>query len=316
MNILMNLKSFLPSFLDASIDAAIASYEWVGRGDKIAADDVATNAMRERLKKSRINAEVMVGEGEMDKAPMLYNGERFGLDNLDIEKIDIAVDPLEGTNLCATGANGAMTVIGFAKSGGILRCPDIYMEKLVVSAGYEIHVSMKNSFEENLVNLSSAKRCKLSEIKIILLNRPRHEHLVKKARQLGCKVTLISDGDISAVLSVLLGSHDIYVGSGGAPEGILCAIAAKALNGDMETKLIFSSEDEKEAGKKYGIIDFNKIYRANDMVKGESYFIASGVTNGEICDGVVCDDEAYEVESLIFSSKDKEMQTINTMRRR
>jgi fructose-1,6-bisphosphatase II len=310
----MNLKSFLPSFLDASIDAAISSYEWVGRGDKIAADDVATNAMRERLKKSKINATVVVGEGEMDKAPMLFNGEKFGENNLDVEKIDIAVDPLEGTNLCATGANGAMTVIAFAKENAILRCPDIYMEKLVVSPGYEIHVDMKNSFEENLVNLCAAKRCKLSELKVILLNRPRHESLIKKARQLGCKITLISDGDISAVLSVLLESQDIYVGSGGAPEGILSAIAAKTLNGDIQGRLLFSNDEEKEVGKKYGIINFDKIYRANDMVKGESYLIASGVTNGEVCDGVVSDDHAYEVESLIFSSKDKEMQTINTMR--
>ena len=310
----MNLKSFLPYFLDASIDAAIASYELIGRGDKIAADDFATNAMRERLRKSKINAEVVVGEGEMDKAPMLFNGEKFGENNLDIKKIDIAVDPLEGTNLCATGANGAMTVIAFAKKGAILRCPDIYMEKLVVSPGYEIHVDMKNSFEENLVNLSTAKKCKLSELKIILLNRPRHQHLINKARQLGCKVTLISDGDISAVLSVLLGSQDIYVGSGGAPEGILCAVAAKTLGGNIQAKLIFSNNEEKEMGKKYGILDFDKIYRANDMIQGESYFVASGVTNGEICDGVVCDESAYEIESIIFSSQDREMQTINTMR--
>lgn len=125
---------------------------------------------------------------------------------------------------------------------------------------------------------------------------------------------MISDGDISAVLSVLLGSQDIYVGSGGAPEGILCAVAAKTLNGDIQAKLIFSNDEEKEAGKKYGIMDFDRIYRVNDMIKGESYFVASGVTNGEICDGVVYDGNAYEVESLIFSSKDKEVQTINTVR--
>lgn len=312
----MNLKSFLPIFLDSSINAAIASYEWIGRGDKIAADGVATNAMREVLKKSQINGEIVVGEGEMDKAPMLFNGEKFGENHVHLPKIDIAVDPLEGTNLCANGANGAMTVIAYANTGSILRCPDIYMEKLVVSPGFEIHVDLDHSFEENLLSLASAKQCKLSELKVIMLNRERHQHFLKKARQLGCKVTLITDGDISAVLSVLLGVHDIYVGSGGAPEGILTAVAAKTLNGDIQAKLLFSSDEEKEMGKKFGILDFDKKYRVSDMIKGESYFIASGVTNGEICDGVISDDSAYEVESLVFSSETHEMQTINTTRYR
>jgi len=310
----MNVQFALPYFLDASISAAIQSFEWVGRGDKIAADNVATNSMREILKASSINAEVVVGEGEMDEAPMLFNGERFGENNLHLPKLDIAVDPLEGTNLCATGANGAMTVIAYAKEGKILRCPDMYMEKLVVSPGYEMYVNIDHSIEENLINLASAKECKLSELRVILLNRERHNHLIKKARQLGCKVILISDGDISAVLSVLLGINDIYLGSGGAPEGILCAIPAIALNGNIQGKLIFENDEQKEAGKKYGIIDFNKKYHAHDMVDGESYFVATGVTNGDSLQGVIFHGDSYETESLVFSSKNREMQTINTIR--
>ena len=307
----LTLDMFLPAFLEASKLAAIACYHWIGRGDKISADDAATTAMRNVLKNHNLNCKVVIGEGEMDEAPMLYIGEKFCSDE-DLLCLDVAVDPLEGTTLCAKSMPGAMTVIAFAEQGGILNCPDIYMNKLVVTPGFCDVIDLDFSLERNLLNLADAKECKMSDLKIIILDRDRHQEMIKKARLLGVKVVLISDGDIAAVLSVLLGFNDMYIGSGGAPEGILSAVAVKAFKGEMYSRLIFNNEEEKIRAKEFGIFDLNKKYCVNDLIKKEGYFIASGVTKGDILDGVSEESGLYEVSSLILSTKNHEMQMINS----
>jgi len=311
MNKNLTLDMFLPAFLEASKRAAIACHHWIGRGDKIAADDAATTAMRNVLKNHYLNCKVVIGEGEMDGAPMLYIGEKF-CSNEDLLCLDVAVDPLEGTNLCAKAMPGAMTVIAFAEQGGILNCPDIYMDKLVVTPGFFDAVDLDFPLERNLLNLANAKECKISDLKIIILERDRHQEIIKKARLLGAKVVLISDGDIAAVLSVLLGFNDMYIGSGGAPEGVLSAIAVKSFKGEMHSRLIFNTEEEKIRAKEFGITDLNKKYCVSDLIKKEGYFIASGVTKGDILEGVSEESGLYEVSSLILSTKHHEMQMINS----
>jgi fructose-1,6-bisphosphatase II len=296
------LEMFLPSFIKASEEAAIATSSWIGKGDKIAADKAATDAMRAVLKNSPINGIVVIGEGEMDEAPMLYNGEEFFYSDL-LPKLDIAVDPLEGTNLCAKNMPGAMTSIAFAPEGSILRCPDMYMEKLVVTPSCSHVVNLNQSLEENLIKLAEAKNSETSALRMIILDRERHKSYINTARKLNVSVTLLSDGDIGAVISVLLGNHDIYCGSGGAPEGVLGCFAVKALKGEMYGKLIFENEVQKTQAREYGITDFNKQYSSDDMIRSDGYLILSGVTSGDVLKGVEISKEHVNVNSLVFSTK-------------
>ena len=315
----INIENSLLHFINASQLAAIACYEHIGTGDKIKSDEAATTAMRHALNNSPINAKVVIGEGEMDEAPMLYIDERLGLlsnlSSLDSD-IDIAVDPLEGTNLCANNFPGAMTTISFGRSGSIFAAPDIYMQKLIVSPGYCQFVTLENNIQTNIQLLANAKGCQAKDIKIIMLDRERHKNCIKNARALGAKVTLITDGDIGASLNVLLGKADIYWGSGGGPEGVLSACAAKGFeNGNMFGKLLPSSEAEKERLRvKFGISDYNKVYNIDDMVQDDCYFIASGVTNGDILKGVSLDhgERTWSVQTLVISSKSKSRHLINS----
>ena len=308
----MDLEYFVSDFLKASKLAAIASAKWIGKGNKIKADDAATSAMRNVLQKANINCKVVVGEGELDEAPMLHVGEKF-CNNTEFQMLDIAVDPLEGTNLCAKGMPGAMTVIAFAKAGDILNCPEVYMEKFVVTpAASDADLEMDYPLEKNLLNIAEAKDCKISDLRVIMLDRERHHSQIDKIRMLGAKVILISDGDIGAVLSVLLGTNDLYIGSGGSPEGILSAIAAKTFKAKMQARLLFNTEEEKEKAKQFGIVKLDKKYSVNDMIKGDGYFIASGVTKGEIFEGVSVENGLYELDSMILSTKNHEMQMIQS----
>jgi fructose-1,6-bisphosphatase class II len=308
----MELEFFVSDFLKASKQAALACNKWIGRGDKIAADDAATTAMRTVLRKGHLNCEIIVGEGELDEAPMLYIGEKFN-NKTDLPLLDVAVDPLEGTNLCAKAMPGAMTVIAFANQGSILRCPEVYMEKFVVSPEFsDADLDIDYPLEKNLLNLAEEKCCKISDLRIVMLERDRHKDLLAKIRILGAKAILISDGDVGAVLSVLMGINDLYIGSGGSPEGILSAIAVKTFKGKMQARLLFNTEIEKEKAAKFGITNLNKKYSVNDMIKGDGYFIASGVTKGEILEGVSYSNGLYEINSLILSTKNNEMQMITS----
>lgn len=306
---MQELESFLPYFIQASEEAAIACYNWIGRGDKIAADDAAVIAMRNKLNQSPINGRIVIGEGELDEAPMLFINEQLGKDKNALA-IDIAVDPLEGTNLCAYGYPGAMTAIAYAQAGDILNCPDIYMEKLIVAPRYAHLVDIDESVEVILNKIASAKNSTIKDLRVIILNRLRHQTKIDAIRACGAKVILIEDGDIAGVLSVISGINDIYMGSGGAPEGVLAAAAIAAYNGDLSVKLIFRNEEEKEKAKKCGIKDFGKTYNLKDLIKGEVYYISTGITSGDVLQGVKINKDFIETETLVISSKYKTISKI------
>jgi fructose-1,6-bisphosphatase II len=274
--------------------------------------------MRLVLNKAPFSSFVKIGEGEMDEAPMLFRGEKLGLNSFDeLNYIEIGVDPLEGTNLCANGYNGAMTTICFSEKDSIIECPDIYMEKLIVSNGHSSVVSIENTIEENLSNLSKSLKKEISDLKIIMLNRPRHQEKIDKARKLGAKVFLINDGDIGASLNVFLGLAHMYCGSGGAPEGVLSAACAKSfIGGEFFGKLIIKTDEEAEKAKQCGIYDFDKIYKSSDLIKKDCFFLASAVTNNEFTNGVefIKNKNLIKTETMVLSSKNKSYQIIKSFK--
>lgn len=293
--------------------AALAAYKLVGLGDEKKADQVAVDAMRTVLNSMEINGTIVIGEGERDKAPMLYVGEKVGTGNG--PEIDIAVDPLEGTTICAHYKQSAMSVLAAAKKGDFLHAPDIYMEKIAIGKDLPIGVvSLKNSVEKNFDNLAQAKKCEVNDLTVTILKRERHNNLILKIRKLGARVKLIDDGDIAAIVSLINGSHDIYIGIGGAPEGVLAAAALSSIGGQMEGRLIFDTHQSKERAKILNIDDLEKIYSIKDMVKGESVFIATGVTSGELVDGVKFGYNICSTSSLIMlHNKVIKLQTIQNL---
>lgn len=278
--------------------AALAAYKSVGFGDEKKADQVAVDAMRTVLNSMEINGTIVIGEGERDEAPMLYIGEKVGTGSG--TEIDIAVDPLEGTTICAHYKQGAMSVLAATKRGNFLHAPDVYMEKVAVGKNLpEGVVSLKNSIEKNLNNLAQAKECKVSDLTVTILKRERHNELIAKIRRLGAKIKLIDDGDIAAVVSLINGNHDMYIGTGGAPEGVLAAAALSSIGGQMEGRLIFDMNQLKERAKSLNIDYPEKIYTIKNMARGESVFIATGVTSGELVDGVKFSHNVCSTSSLI-----------------
>ncbi|KLT22887.1 frusctose-1,6-bisphosphatase, class II [Wolbachia endosymbiont of Armadillidium vulgare str. wVulC] len=276
--------------------AASAAHKLAGLGNEKKADQVAVDAMRKVLNYMEINGTIVIGEGERDEAPMLYIGEKVGTGSG--PEIDIAVDPLEGTTICAHYKQGAMSVLAATKKGNFLHAPDVYMEKIAVVP--EGVVSLKNSIEKNLDNLAKAKKCKVNDLTVTILNRERHDELILKIRNLGAKIKLIDDGDVAAVVSLINGNHDMYIGTGGAPEGVLAAAALSSIGGQMEGRLIFDTDQLKERAKSLNIHDPEKIYTIKDMVRGESVFIATGVTSGEFVDGVKFSQDICLTHSLII----------------
>ncbi|WP_168464884.1 class II fructose-bisphosphatase [Wolbachia endosymbiont of Ctenocephalides felis wCfeT] len=289
--------------------AALAAYKLAGLGDEKRADQVAVDAMRTELNSMEIDGTIVIGEGERDSAPMLYIGERVGTGSG--HGIDIAVDPLEGTTICAHYKQGAMSVLAAAKKGNFLHAPDVYMEKIAVGKNLpEGVVSLKNSVEENLNSLAKAKGCKISDLIVTILKRDRHNELITKIKNLGARIKLIDDGDVAAVVSLINGNHDMYIGIGGAPEGVLAAAALSSIGGQMEGKLIFDTDRLKERAKSLSIHDTEKIYAIQDMARGESVFIATGVTNGELVDGIKFSQGSCSISSLvILPSKVIKIQT-------
>ncbi|NSM56764.1 class II fructose-bisphosphatase [Wolbachia endosymbiont of Atemnus politus] len=294
--------------------AALAAHKLVGSGDEKKADQVAVDAMRTVLNSMEINGTIVIGEGERDEAPMLYIGEKVGTGNG--PEIDIAVDPLEGTTICAHYKQGAMSVLAATKKGNFLHAPDVYMEKIAIGKNLpEGVVSLKNSVEKNLDNLAQAKKCKINDLVVTVLKRERHNELIEKIRKLGAKIKLIDDGDVAAVISLVSGNHDMYIGTGGAPEGVLAAAALSSIGGQMEGKLIFDTDQLKERAKNLNIHDPEKIYTVKDMARGESVFIATGVTSGELVDGVKFSHNTYSTNSLIIlPNKLIKLQTMQNLR--
>ncbi len=267
--------------------AALAVSPAIGRGDEKKADQLAVSAMRHTLNILDIQGEVVIGEGERDEAPMLYIGEKVG--NGHGAKVDIALDPLEGTSITAHGGNNALAVIAMAEAGGFLNAPDVYMDKIAVGADLpDGVVDIDAPVATNLKNLAKAKGAELEDLQVCILERPRHEELIAKVRETGARIMLIGDGDISAVIATSRPESgiDMYVGIGGAPEGVLAAAALQCIGGQMQGRLIFRNNDEKARAAKLGITDLNRKYSLNDLAHGDVLLAATGVTDGTILRGV------------------------------
>lgn len=283
--------------------AALAASKLMGRGDEKAADQAAVDAMRTTLNSLAIEGTVVIGEGERDEAPMLYIGEKVGSGG---PKIDIALDPLEGTTITAKGLPNSLAVMAMAEHGGFLNAPDVYMEKIAVGGGLpEGIVDLDKSVAQNLNDLAKAKKLDVNDLVVCILDRPRHSELIAKVREAGARIMLIGDGDVSGVIATSTGDSgiDIYMGSGGAPEGVLAAAALRAIGGQIQGRLLFRNDDEKARAKKWGITDLNRKYSMTDMAKGDVMFAATGVTSGSMLKGVRRFHDGAETHSIVMRSK-------------
>jgi len=283
--------------------AAIAASRWIGRGKKNEADGAAVEAMRKAFDTVAINGTVVIGEGEMDEAPMLYIGEKVGYGG---PAMDIAVDPLEGTSITAKGGPNSIATVALAEHGNFLHAPDIYMDKIAVGGGLpDGVVSLNASVAENLKNLARAKKIDVSELMVCMLDRERHEELVARCREAGARITLIGDGDVAGVIAVSQAETgiDIYLGSGGAPEGVLSAAALRCIGGQMQGKLLFEDQGQIDRALAMGITDPNRIYAIEEMAKGNVMFSATGVTGGQLLRGVRREGMGAYTHSIVMRSK-------------
>jgi fructose-1,6-bisphosphatase II / sedoheptulose-1,7-bisphosphatase len=284
--------------------AALSASRLMGRGDEKAADQAAVDAMRQALNSLAIDGTVVIGEGERDEAPMLYIGERVGT-GLG-PKIDIALDPLEGTTITAKGGANALAVIAMADEGGFLNAPDVYMDKIAVGAGLpEGVVDLDETPAANLKNLAKAKKADISDLVVCILDRPRHSELIAKVREAGARIMLIGDGDVSAVIATSNPESgvDMYMGSGGAPEGVLAAAALRCIGGQLQGRLLFRNDDEKGRAARIGIIDLNRKYGLLDLAHGDVMFAATGVTSGTMLRGVRRFSGGAVTHSMVMRSK-------------
>jgi fructose-1,6-bisphosphatase class II len=266
--------------------AAIASARWMGRGDEKAADQAAVDAMRALLDTIDCEATVVIGEGERDEAPMLYIGEKVGAGNG--PKLDIALDPLEGTTVCAVGASNSISVMAIAEEGGFLNAPDTYMQKIAVGPEGKGIVDIMESPQENLRRLADVKKCRIQDLTVVVLDRPRHKELIQQIREAGARIKLIGDGDVAASLACCEPDSgvDMLLGIGGAPEGVIAAAALRCLGGDFQGILRTRNNEEIERAHKMGIADINKIYQIEELASGNVMFCATGVTTGTFLEGV------------------------------
>jgi len=269
--------------------AAIAASRLVGRGDEKAADAAAVEAMRKAFDELYMDGTVVIGEGERDEAPMLYIGEKVGGAPGKGPKIDIALDPLEGTTITAKAGPNALAVLAAAEEGNLLNAPDVYMEKIAVGPGYPAGViDLNRTPTQNVEAVAKAKGVKPSDIIVCVLDRPRHEKLIAELRGLGCGVVLIGDGDVAGVIATTDPDTtiDMYMGSGGAPEGVLACAALRCVGGQFNGRLIFRNDDERARARKWGIEDLDRVYKLEDLAKGDCIFAATGVTDGSLLEGV------------------------------
>ncbi len=292
--------------------AALASHFWTGKGDNDAADQAAVNAMRKALNILTIDGTVVIGEGERDKAPMLFIGEKVG-DGRGPE-VDIALDPLEGTTICATGGPNALSVIALAEKGGFLHAPDVYMAKISVGGGLpDGVVDLDSEPKANLKNLARAKDCDISELVVCILDRERHQELIAKTREAGARIKLIGDGDVAGVIATASPNDtgvDMYVGIGGAPEGVIAAAALRCVGGQMQGRLLFDDNEQKERAKRMGISDLSRKYFLEDMAGGNVMFAATGVTDGSMLLGVKRFPGGASTHSIIMRSRTGTVRTI------
>jgi fructose-1,6-bisphosphatase II / sedoheptulose-1,7-bisphosphatase len=292
--------------------AALSASRLMGRGDEKAADQAAVDAMRNALNSLEIDGTVVIGEGERDEAPMLYIGEKVGKGG---PKTDIALDPLEGTTITAKGGNNALAVIAMAEKGGFLNAPDVYMDKIAVGAGLPHDlVDLDETPEKNLTELSKALKKDLSDLLVCILDRPRHEELIRSVRAAGARIMLISDGDVSGVIATSEPNSgvDIYIGSGGAPEGVLAAAALRCIGGFIQGRLLFRNDDERKRAARWNIEDLDRKYDLMDLASGNVMFAATGVTDGAMVDGVRRFADRATTYSIIMRSKTGTVRRIET----
>jgi fructose-1,6-bisphosphatase II / sedoheptulose-1,7-bisphosphatase len=304
------LTSLTSQIIETVEKAAISCYDWIGKGDNMAADAAAVKSMRETLNQMNISGTIVIGEGERDEAPMLFIGEEVGKGGMEV---DIALDPLEGTTICANAGESSLAVIAFAKKGGFLHAPDVYMEKIAVGAGLpEGVIDLDNSPKVNLANIAKVKKCDISDLTVMILERSRHNELIAKVREAGARIRLIGDGDVAGVIACTNQSAriDAYMGTGGAPEGVLAAAGLRVIGGQMMGRLIFGDNQKQiERAKKMGISDLNKKYTASEMARGDVVFACAGVTDGYMLNGVKkCSGKIF-VNSLIMDSAAKKVIT-------
>ncbi len=292
--------------------AALSASRLMGRGDEKAADQAAVDAMRTALNSLAIDGCVVIGEGERDEAPMLYIGEKVGMGG---PAVDIALDPLEGTTITAKGGYNALAVIAMAEKGGFLNAPDVYMDKIAVGTGLPDHVvDLDETPTVNLKNLAKAKRTEVSELAVCILDRPRHAELIARVREAGARIMLISDGDVSGVIATSEphSGVDIYIGTGGAPEGVLAAAALRCIGGFMQGRLVFRNDDEKARAAKWGVKDLNRKYAMEDLASGNVMFAATGVTDGAMLHGVRRFSGGATTSSIVMRSKTGTVRRIET----
>ncbi len=297
--------------------AALASSRWMGLGDSHSADQAAVDSMRKALNSLNIQGTVVIGEGERDKAPMLYIGEKVGTGNG--PEVDIALDPLEGTDLCATGTPNSLAVVAIAEKGGFLNAPDVYMDKIAVGGGLPKGVvNIDDKVATNLKNLAKAKKCDVEDLVVVILDRPRHEELIAKVREQKARIQLIGDGDVAGCIAT--SRHDsgvsIYMGIGGAPEGVLAAAALRCCDGQMQGRLCFTgekvSQSQIDRAKAMGIKDLNKIYSLEELATGDVMFSATGVTDGWMLKGVRRYGNQAKTHSIVMRSRTGTVRFVET----
>ena len=303
-------KSFLDEFVKATEFAAYGASPYIGKENKTAADQGAVDMMRSVLNKIEMKATIVIGEGEMDEAPMLHIGEKVGTNNG--SELDIAVDPLEGTTFTSKGLPNAFSVLAVAEKGNLLSAPDTYMEKIITGTNLpENLLDLDNSVKKNILLLAEAKKKKPSELNACVMKRSRHDHIIKILISLGVNINFITDGDIAGGLTVIGDNpkNDIYMSTGGAPEGVIVAAALSCLGGQMQGRLVLK-KNELIRAKKLGITKFEKKYNIDELVKGDVIFCASGVTNGDLAKGIKNFNEKFEVTTLALHKSQKINKTI------
>ena len=304
---------YASGIVNATEKAAVAASKLIGLGDEKAADQVAVDAMRTALNEIDFKGRIVIGEGERDEAPMLYIGEEVGSGKND--EVDIALDPLEGTTITAKGMPNSLSVIAAAQKGGLLHAPDTYMNKIAVGGQLPKDVvDLDASVEDNVKSIADVKKIKASDVTACVLERPRHSDQIESLRSIGAKIVLIPDGDVAGVIMTTQTNNpvDIYLGIGGAPEGVLAAAALQCIGGQMQARLVINSDDEKSRAQKIGIKDLDKKYKLDELAHGDIIFSATGVTEGTMVRGVRNMNNSYITHSLVLRSNDSSTQYIET----
>jgi fructose-1,6-bisphosphatase II len=302
-------------FVRVTEAAALSCGRIMGRGDETAADQAAVDAMRRAFDSVAIRGEIVIGEGERDEAPMLFIGEKVGRGLVGDVEVDIACDPLEGTTLCATGGANSISVIAIAEKGGFLRAPDTYMEKIAVGPACRGVIDMNKSPTENLRAIADAKSVYVEDLTVVILNRPRHERLIKEVRTAGARIKLIGDGDVSAAVATCFDDSgvDVLMGTGGAPEGVIAAAALRCCGGDMQGRLKPRNSEEVERAGRMGIKDIEKVWKLEELAHGDVMFAATGVTSGDFLKGVRYFGGGARTNSVVMRSKSGTVRYLETM---